>query len=263
MKKKLGRAARWAKRPQLVAALVALGLVAVSQLFTNRGGPGGLEPVLPANAPYSATADVKAPLSHIDCAKIPCINISFDDGPNPVTTPQILTILEQNHVRANFFVVGLRAAAMPQILQREYQDGHEIGNHSWSHPDLTTLSREQVQAQVLQTQAAVVAAGVPAPRLFRPPYGAMNPMVKSQIHMTLAMWNVDPEDWGSKDPAKLAERVIATAKPGGVIDMHDIDAATVTALPAILQNLKERFQFVTMSQMFNLAPNQHGEFFGR
>jgi peptidoglycan/xylan/chitin deacetylase (PgdA/CDA1 family) len=160
-------------------------------------------------------------------------------------------------------VVGTRAAAMPQILQRAYQGGHEIGNHSWSHPDLTTLPRDQVQAQVMQTQAAVVAAGIPAPRLFRPPYGAMNAMVKSQIHLTLAMWNVDPEDWGAKDPSKLAERVIAGAKPGGVVDLHDIDSATVAALPAILQNLKSRFQLVTMSQLFNLAPGQRGEFFGR
>lgn len=252
-------ASRWARRPQLFALCIALFFVAISQ-FGNRDT---LTPVLPPEAPYSTTTQIQTPVSHVDCAKMPCVNISFDDGPNPITTPQILDILKQYHVRADFFVVGARAATMPQIVNRAYSEGHEIGNHSWGHPDLTTLSPEQVQEQVSQTQSAVAAAGVPAPRLFRPPYGAVNAMVKSQIHLTLAMWNVDPEDWGAKDPNKLAERVIAAAKPGGVIDLHDIDSATVTALPVILQNLKTRFQFVTMSQMFNLAPGQRGEFFGR
>ena len=203
------------------------------------------------------------PLSYVDCARLPCLNLSFDDGPNPITTPQILSILEQNRVHADFFVVGLRAAAMPGILQREHRDGDEIGNHSWSHPDLTTLTPARVAAQISQTQAAVAAAGVPAPRLFRPPYGAVNATVESQVHLTLAMWNVDPEDWNTNDPGQLVQKVTAQAKPGGVVDLHDIDSSTVAALPAILQNLKSRFQLVTMSQLFNLAPNEPGEFFGR
>ncbi len=258
---------RWTSRPQLLAVAVAVCLLGLGVVPVGHGRllHRAELPVLPGSSslPTQSVQTVLPLSTRVDCAKTPCLNLSFDDGPNPITTPQILTILEQNHVHANFFVVGLRAAAMLGILQREYRDGDEIGNHSWSHPDLTTLTPTQVQAQVSQTQAAVVAAGVPAPRLFRPPYGAINAMVKSQIHLTLAMWSVDPEDWNTSDPGQLAQKVINEAKPGGVVDMHDIDSATVTALPAILQNLKSRFQLVTMSQLFNLAPGEQGEFFGR
>ncbi|SRR6266568_465834 len=267
MKKTATQKTRWAPWPQLFAVAVAVCLLGLGVLPAgHKQLPHTIESsTLAGNSSLRPAQSVQAvlPVSHVDCARIPCLNLSFDDGPNPITTPQILTILEHNHVHANFFVVGLRAAAMPSILQREYQGGDEIGNHSWSHPDLTTLTPAQVQSQVSQTQTAVVAAGVPAPRLFRPPYGAINAMVKSQIHLTLAMWSVDPEDWNTNDPAQLTQKVINEAKSGGVIDMHDIDNSTVIALPAILQNLKSRFQLVTMSQLFNLAPGEQGEFFGR
>ncbi|HSX07658.1 MAG TPA: polysaccharide deacetylase family protein [Candidatus Saccharimonadales bacterium] len=255
-----------ARRPQLLAILAALVLLALSLRVTPVPRPPKIQSQAPAIAlPVAVTGVHPASTGKpgVDCAKMQCLVLSFDDGPNPITTPQILTILEQNQVRADFFVVGLRAATMPEIVHRAYIDGDEIGNHSWSHPDLTTLTPEQVQAQVAQTQQAVIAAGVPAPHLFRPPYGAVNAMVKSQIHLTFAMWNVDPQDWNTRDANQVAQKVIAQAKPGGVIDMHDIDPVTVAALPAIIQNFKARFQLVTMSEMFNLAAGQRGEFFGR
>ena len=254
---------RRAGKPQVFAVFVGAGLLVLGLLPHHQiaASPTPTMPIV-AHAPQTSPP----PMTHepaVDCAKVPCLNVSFDDGPNPITTPQILDILKAYQVHANFFVVGSRAATMPGILQREYREGHEIGNHSWSHPDLTTLTPAQVQSQIMQTQAAVMAAGLPAPHLFRPPYGAVNQVVKSQVHMTLALWNVDPEDWNKADPAHLVQKVTAQAKRGGIIDLHDIDGATVAALPAILQNLKSRFQLVTMSQMLNLTPGQRGEFFGR
>ncbi|HEX3568878.1 MAG TPA: polysaccharide deacetylase family protein [Candidatus Saccharimonadales bacterium] len=203
------------------------------------------------------------PAPPIDCTRTPCVALTFDDGPNPITTPQILDILEKQQVHASFFVVGMRAATMPHLLQRMYHDGDEIGNHSWNHPDLTTISPEQIQAQVAQTQMAVMAAGVPAPSLFRPPYGSLNAEVRSNIPMTIAMWNIDPLDWNTKDPNAIVANVAHGAKPGGIIDMHDIYPQTVAALPGVLQDLKSRYQLVTMSQLLNLAPGQRGEYFGR
>lgn len=251
----------WSARPQLLAMLVAMGLLLGGATQTLRDPAGPSEPPLISvqSKPYEPV--VGPPKT--DCARAACLVLSFDDGPDAVVTPHVLDILAQYHARADFFVVGTRAAAMPGLLQRMHREGHEVGNHSWGHPDFTTLTPEQIQFEINQTQAAVIAAGLPAPHLFRPPYGAVNAMVLSRIPMAVALWNVDPEDWHSTDPNYLAARVVTTAKPGGVVAMHDLDPTTAQALPAILQNLQSRFQLVTMSELLDLSPGQRGEFFGR
>lgn len=198
-----------------------------------------------------------------DCSQQPCLALTFDDGPNPQTTPQILDILEQEHVRATFFVVGSRVPGQEALLRRMYQNGNEIGNHSWSHPNLTKLSPEQIAQQVNKTQQAVVAAGVPAPHLFRPPYGAINAKVQSSIPLSIALWNVDPVDWESNDPAHLTQAMIDQAKPGGVLDLHDIYPGTVEALRPAIQVLRTKYQLVTFSEMMALAPGQPGLYYGR
>jgi peptidoglycan/xylan/chitin deacetylase (PgdA/CDA1 family) len=144
-----------------------------------------------------------------------------------------------------------------------YQAGHEIGNHSWSHPDFTTLSPQQIQEQIGQTQAVITAAGVPAPSLFRPPYGAVNAMVKNNVPLAIALWNIDPEDWHTADAKDVVSRVESTAKPGGVVEMHDVHMQTADALGRILDDLGPRYQFVTVSEMFNLSRGQRGVYFGR
>lgn len=207
---------------------------------------------------------VKDPGSDVDCLKMRCIALTFDDGPNPITTPQILSILEQEQVHASFFVVGSRINGKTEIIQRMYEDGDEIGNHSWTHPDLTKLNPQQIQDQVNKTQQAIVATGVPAPTLFRPPYGAVNAQVLANIPMTMMFWNEDPRDWAANTPGQVLAAVMSAAHPGGVIDMHDIYHVTVGALPAIIDQLRaQQYNFVTVSQLLNLTPGEQGEFFGR
>jgi peptidoglycan-N-acetylglucosamine deacetylase len=202
-------------------------------------------------------------ISPVNCSQHPCIALTFDDGPNAVTTSQVLGILEKEQVHASFFVVGSRVAGNEGLLRQMYADGDEIGNHSWSHPDLTTLKPDQVQQQVAMTQAAVEAAGVPAPTLFRPPYGAVNKSVLSNIPLAVMFWNEDPEDWAASNPSQVEQSVESTARPGGVIDMHDIYQLTVNSLDPIIQKLKsEHYQFVTVSQLMGLKPGQQGEYYG-
>lgn len=201
--------------------------------------------------------------AHPDCSQQPCLALTFDDGPNPQTTPQILDILDQEHVRATFFVVGSRVPGQEGLLRRMYRNGNEIGNHSWNHPNLTKLSPEQIAEQVNKTQQAVVAAGVPAPHLFRPPYGAVNAKVQSNIPLSIALWNVDPVDWESSNPTQLTQAIIDQAKPGGVLDLHDIYPGTVEALRPAIEVLKTRYQLVTFSEMMALSPGQPGLYYGR
>lgn len=199
----------------------------------------------------------------VDCAKERCLALTFDDGPNPIATPMILDVLERQHVSATFFVLGMRAVNQRDTLRRMYANGNEIGNHSWGHPDMTKLSASDIADQVNRTQTAVASAGVPAPRLFRPPYGAVNSMMRATIPMTFAMWNVDPLDWEQKDPAKIKDNILAEAKPGGVLDLHDIYLTTAQALEPAIVELKKQYHLVTYSQLFNLQAGQRGEYFGR
>ncbi|HET8708679.1 MAG TPA: polysaccharide deacetylase family protein [Candidatus Saccharimonadales bacterium] len=187
-----------------------------------------------------------------DCHKQACIALTFDDGPNPATTSKILDILEREHVPATFFVVGSRVAGNEALLRRMQAGGNEIGNHSWDHPDLTTLKPDQIRHEVADTQAALAAAGVRPPRLFRPPYGAIDKEVRQNVGLTLALWNEDPRDWDNKSAKEVQKAMLDSARPGGVIDAHDIYGTTAAAVGPTIKQLKARhFTFVTMSELMN------------
>lgn len=214
-----------------------------------------------ANATLLPTFAPLVPLT--DCAQVNCIALTFDDGPNPRTTPQIVETLEQYHATASFFMVGSRVAGNGPLLRRMQADGYEIGNHSWSHPDLTKLSDDQIRAEVQQTQKVIADQDVPMPNLFRPPYGAIDPRTDHDINMPILMWNEDPRDWDAKNSQQVVQSVEAAAQPGGIIDMHDIYHLTADALPQILTDLQNQgYHFVTVSQLLNLPPNSHGIYYG-
>lgn len=208
-------------------------------------------------------APVPAPAAMPDCAAQACLALSFDDGPDPVNTPKIMNSLAKQHVPATFFLIGNRLAPNAAVVQRMYQQGFEIGNHSWAHPNFLKLTAAQMTEQVTLTQQAITSLGIPAPTLFRPPYGAVNPTMRATIHMPIIRWDVDPKDWAQNDPNTVIANVEAQARPGGIILMHSTHAATAAALDAILPNLKARFQLVTVTQLLQLAPGAQGEYIGR
>lgn len=203
------------------------------------------------------------PKAAVDCTKVACLALTFDDGPHPHNTAHLLDILQREQTRATFFVVGSRVHGQEYLLKRMFYSGNEIGNHSWNHADMTTLTPDQVMQQVNQTQAAVANAGVPAPTLFRPPYGAVNATVRANIPLTLALWNDDPLDWKGKDPVDLKNIIVAHARAGGVIDMHDIYGVTVEAMALAIPELKTKYHLVTFSELMNTQPGLRGEYFGR
>jgi peptidoglycan/xylan/chitin deacetylase (PgdA/CDA1 family) len=215
--------------------------------------------------PHKARPEVKgvAIVPPPECSLKPCIALTFDDGPSDLVTPQVLDILARNQVKATFFLVGQHVPGREPLVHRMYLEGHEIGNHSWNHADFTKLSPSEVDMQLRLSQAAIAGAGVPAPRVFRPPYGAVNPMVQSHVGMTIVRWNIDPEDWRSKNAAEIQAKVFHDARPGGIILMHDTDQATAAALDPVLQTLKQQYQFVTVSELLKLTPGDQGQYFGR
>lgn len=190
--------------------------------------------------------------SIVNCDAHPCIALTFDDGPNRPTTSQLLSELEALHVKATFFLVGQRIAGNQDLLQRMQTDGYEVGNHTWDHTDLIKLTEPQIVQEIAMTQAAIEAAGLPEPTLFRPPYGALDPALATRLHVQVALWNEDPTDWKVLNTDQIIAKVLADAKPGGVVDMHDLYPTTIAAVPPIVQALQARgFQFVTVSELLH------------
>lgn len=207
-----------------------------------------------------------APVQHeqlVDCQASACIALTFDDGPDPATTPRIMAALANEHVRGTFFLIGNRVASNANIVRQMYVNGDEVGNHSWSHPDFGKLTPPQIEQQVGDTQNAITATGVPPPPIFRPPYGIKSQAEYDHIHLPIITWNVDPRDWAEHDPNRVADIVIAGAKPGAIILMHDTKSTTADAVSRIVATLKPNYKLVTVSQLLNLTPDSHGLFIGR
>lgn len=200
----------------------------------------------------------------VDCRVAQCVALTFDDGPNPDTTGRILDELQRHKAQATFYVLGKEVAGRESLLQRMYAAGHEIGNHSWDHPSFDGLSPEQMLGQIEATQQAIVAAGLPAPTMFRPPYGAINSAVVQTVPMSILLWNEDPRDWAASSPDQIIQSVLNDVRPGAVVVMHDVYNATADSLPRILDELALRgYQFVTVSDMLDLPPDARGLFYGQ
>jgi peptidoglycan/xylan/chitin deacetylase (PgdA/CDA1 family) len=172
------------------------------------------------------------------------VRLTFDDGPNRTATPEILDTLSAHGVTATFFVVGQMAAAHPALVQRESREGHTVGNHSWDHPDLTTLSRGRVRSELQDTDDVVEQLTGAAPTQWRPPYGATNAAVEAvaeEVGLTsMVLWTVDPRDWADPPATTVRDRVLKAVRPGSVILLHDgTGANTPEALPMILTGLAD------------------------
>ena len=187
----------------------------------------------------------------------PYIAMTFDDGPSATLTPRLLDILKERNIKATFFVIGENAERHPEILAREVAEGHEIGDHSWSHPQLTKISEERLKKEVGDTSDVIFKATGKRPLYLRPPYGAMNPHVKhfveDQYGMKIIFWSVDPLDWKRPGSAIVSQRILAGAKPGAIILSHDIHPGTIDAMPATLDALLAKgYHFVTVSELIAL-----------
>jgi len=187
----------------------------------------------------------------------PEVALTFDDGPNPPYTGQILDILARYAVPATFFCIGLNAAAHPDEVTRAAGELHALGNHTWSHPLLPELTRAQFAAQVERTGEVIAqAGGGKPPALFRPPYGSRSPEVArwfAEMDPTVVLWDVDPDDWAMPGPDAIARRVLDQAGSGSVILMHDGGgdrSQTVAALPAVIEGLLARgYRFVRADEL--------------
>ncbi|MGD8148833.1 polysaccharide deacetylase family protein [Ornithinimicrobium sp. Y1694] len=209
------------------------------------GGTGALCDSLLAGASLAARPKP-------DCAVLKCVALTYDDGP-AWPTPGLLDTLARERVPVTFFVVGQMVDARPGTAVRAWREGHQIANHSWSHPQLSTLTLTEQRTQVASTEAELRSHGIPSPTLLRPPYGSYDANTR-RLGYPLIIWDVDPSDWdGPPSPATTRARVLADVTPGSIVLMHDLHNNTVLAAPGIIADLKA--QGYTMVTVSELIPN--------
>ena len=215
------------------------------------------------NSPISAPAIVSSPAQpqisfdsvHVDG---PYIALTFDDGPSATLTPKLLDLLAAHQMKATFFVVGQNAADNPAILKRALREGHEIANHSWSHPNLGKMSDDAVRRELQKTDDAIFAAIGKRPTFLRPPYGSITPRQKRWINeefgYRIIIWDVDPLDWKKPGPSVVCSRILKETRPGSIVLAHDIHPATLEAMPATFDQLSAKgFKSVTVSDLLAMA----------
>ena len=195
--------------------------------------------VLAMAAASTLTVQAAAPAHAAVCTGY--VGLTFDDGPSG-NTSALLNALTQNGLRATMFNEGQYAAANPSLVRAQVGAGMWVGNHSYTHPHLTSLSQAQIDSEISRTQSAIAAAGGGTPKLFRPPYGETNATVKAveaRYGLTEILWNVDSQDWNGAS----TDAIVAAAgrlTNGQVILMHDWSANTLAAIPRIARGLAAR-----------------------
>jgi peptidoglycan/xylan/chitin deacetylase (PgdA/CDA1 family) len=186
------------------------------------------------------------------------IALSFDDGPDPRWTPTVLRVLARHRAHATFFVIGARAFAFPVYVRRELAAGDEIGDHTWSHPDLSELPRARVEKEIASGAAAIEWAGAPRPTLFRPPFGFFDDTVATVARadgLRMILWNLAVEHYVDHAGERVAlARLLHAIRPGAIVLAHDggtVDRSrTIAALPLLLDELAARgYRFTTVSAL--------------
>jgi len=197
-----------------------------------------------------------------NCLEVPCVALTFDDGPS-IYTERLLDILKEHDVTATFFVVGQSARIHAATIRRMNEEGHQIGNHTWNHPNLTELSDELIQEQIQRTDSIISQIiGETTPHM-RPPYAAYNDHVLAVSGMPFILWSVDPLDWKDRDPEIVAARIIASPA-GAIILAHDIHRTTVEAMPSIVASLKSKgIRFVTVTELLGPRTLESGHTYFR
>ena len=179
----------------------------------------------------------------------PMVALTFDDGPGPYTL-KLLEGLEANQAKATFFMLGSRAGVYPETVKRMVEIGCEVGNHSKTHVQLTQVSNAVVQAEISETNAAILNASGISPGYLRPPYGSSDNRVRAIANMPVVLWSVDTLDWKSKDVEQIKQAIRSTIKDGDIVLMHDIYQTTVDAILQLIPELKAQgYQFVTVSEL--------------
>lgn len=196
----------------------------------------------------SDASDIQTDFSpYMDIKKIA---LTFDDGPNSLTTPALLDGLKERNVKATFFIVGKSAAINPEIIKQMYEDGHLIGNHTNTHCELTSLSCEKAMENINLANETIYNITGEDINFIRPPFGEYSAKLINQINMFQVLWDVDPRDWSIQNTKSVVNYVVNHVQDGDIILLHDIFDTSVEAALQIVDILTEEgYQFVTVEEI--------------
>ena len=182
----------------------------------------------------------------------PMVALTFDDGPNPNTTPQLLDTLKKYNAHATFFMLGTNVKYNPELVARVYQEGHEIGNHSWEHKDFARMTdKDEIWANYQKADDAIFEACGHDPTHVRPPYGSVSELYNKVVNRDSILWSIDTRDWESHDPKAIQAIIEKYVNDGSVILLHDIHIDSVEAMETVIPMLQKKgYQLVTIDDLY-------------
>ena len=192
------------------------------------------------------------------------VALTFDDGPDPAWTPLVCDLLRRHDVRASFFLVGQRAGRAPRLVRALVEEGHEVGNHGWSHRSLWLCPPGQTRAEIVRAHETLEALTGQPPRFFRPPWGMVNAALPAALRACgerALLWSVQPEGLRPVSAALQVDRVLRRVHGGAIVNLHDAEgtagapARLVEALPRMIEGLRAAgYAFATVGELMDLQP---------
>ena len=185
----------------------------------------------------------------VEVSEKPKIAITFDDGPS-VYTEELLDGLKDRGVKATFFVIGKSAVSYPDIVKRESNEGHLVGNHTYNHVEITKIGDKKAREEIEKTNTVLKEMLGKEIEYVRPPFGAWKKKLEQEMNVLPVMWSIDPLDWTTENVDEIVNKVVTEAKENDIILLHDCYQSSVQAALRIIDILqKEGFEFVTADEL--------------
>lgn len=238
------------KRAAIILLVVDL-LMGLSLFFVRENKPVAAANAEAATAGSAVLSDAEngdsVAVAERDLKKIA---LTFDDGPHPYYTEQLLDGLKERGVHATFFVTGEHAELHPDVIKRMQEEGHLIGNHTYSHIQLTKSNRETFKQELIQTNEILEDITGEEVQYVRPPYGSWDKSFEKELNMFPVLWTVDPLDWCSSNVSCITEKIVDNVEENDIILMHDYyDTSVTAALKVVDELLEEGYEFVTVEEI--------------
>ena len=199
----------------------------------------------PANLAADGAAQIPAETNYVA--------LTFDDGPRRGTTDRLLEGLKERGASATFFLVGEEAERYPELVRRMQAEGHQVGNHTWSHVRLEGASKAVIQEEVGKTEELLETLLGGSGYWLRPPYGLITPGTEKLVRVPMVKWSVDPRDWENKNTDKVVQAILKHVKPNSIILLHDIYDTSVDAALKVVDTLEAQgYCFVTVEELLCL-----------